>query len=121
MQNLHVPSINVGRVGLGTLKEQVPEVDRDADIFPYILKFLRSQQLLGCPAQLLPGVLLEAEFFGVDGLVQHIRDKCALHLTASRHWPLGSAREKFDERFPATVDILNSPFFSIHVRCEYLG
>ena len=56
-------------------------VDRDHEPFSIILSYLRSGKLLISPDKLLfSSVLIEADFYGIDELVDMVRDKCYCNL-----------------------------------------
>ena len=56
-------------------------VDRDHEPFSIILSYLRSGELSVQPDQLtLRLVLIEADFYGIDQLVDMVRDKCYCNL-----------------------------------------
>mmetsp|Transcript_26521 Transcript_26521/g.44827 ORF Transcript_26521/g.44827 Transcript_26521/m.44827 type:complete len:396 (-) Transcript_26521:1326-2513(-) len=57
-------------------------VDRDPVPFPIILNYMRSGVLQCSKEQqnMLMGVVLEADFYGMDGLVQEVKQKCLLNL-----------------------------------------
>ena len=56
-------------------------IDRDHDPFSFILSYLRSGKLLISPDKLLfSSVLVEADFYGIDELIDMVRDKCYCNL-----------------------------------------
>jgi len=96
-------------------------IDRDSDSFAVILSFLRS----GCKLlkidegdkKLFSSVLLDAEFFGIDSLLNFVKLTCFKNMGQYRFFsppkPLKDAEmiEKFDKEFKTINDLLNSRQF----------
>jgi hypothetical protein len=62
--------------------EEEFRVDRDPAPFLILLNYMRSG-VLQCSSEqqgLLMGVVLEADFYGMDGLVKEVKQKCCLNL-----------------------------------------
>lgn len=56
-------------------------VDRDHEPFSIILSYLRSGELLISPDKLLfSSILIEADFYGIDELLDMVRDQCYCNL-----------------------------------------
>ena len=88
-------------------------VDRDHEPFSIILSYLRSGKLSVPSDQLtLRLVLVEADFYGIDELVDMVRDKCYCNL---HHISAGSYDEACVENckadFPSYEQIIEHRFF----------
>ena len=91
-------------------------VDRDHDPFSFILSYLRSGELLISPDKLLfSSVLIEADFYGIDELVDMVKDKCYCNLN---HIDIDNDEEYCEAlqsdckaTFPSYKDIINHSFF----------
>ena len=65
---------------------RVCHVDRDGEPFAYILQYLRCGKLL-LPVEkksMLAAVLVEAEYFGLDSLLQQVKIKCFCNLNSTK-------------------------------------
>ena len=89
-------------------------VDRDHEPFSVILSYLRSGELLISPDRLLfSSVLIEADFYGIDELVDMVRDKCYCNLNHINYDEEYSdmRTEDYSKEFPSYKDIINHSFF----------
>ena len=72
-------------------------LDRDPDAFRVLLSCMRTRSII-LPEnnlELCARVLLEAEFLGVEWLLQEVKARAARNLNKEEHW--------FDQRFPGGV------------------
>ena len=88
-------------------------VDRDHEPFSIILSYLRSGKLLISPDKLLfSSVLIEADFYGIDELVDMVRDKCYCNL---HHIAIDDYDEECVDicktEFPSYEEIIEHKFF----------
>ena len=103
-------------------------VDRDHEPFSIILSYLRSGKLSVLSDQLtLRLVLIEADFYGIDELVDMVRDKCYCnlnHIVASNFDESSSAQCLLE--FPTYEHIINHPkfpsmYFSMGSYCRIIS
>ena len=88
-------------------------IDRDHEPFNIILSYLRSGKLLVSSDKLLfSSVLIEADFYGIDELVNMVRDKCYCNLN---HIDIDEYDEDYvkecKEEFPTYEQIIGHAFF----------
>ena len=89
-------------------------VDGDHEAFSIILSYLRSGKLLISPDKLLfSSVLIEADFYGIDELVDMVRDKCYcnLHHIAIDDYEEEDLIDICKTEFPSYVQIIEHKFF----------
>ena len=89
-------------------------VDRDHEPFSIILSYLRSGVLSVPTDQLtLRLVLIEADFYGIDELVDMVRDKCYCNLNHINYSEDDSDAlvENYTKEFPTYKHIINHAFF----------
>ena len=88
-------------------------VDRDHEPFSILLSYLRSGKLSVPSDQLtLRLVLIEADFYGIDELVDMVRDKCYCNLNHIESKDYDEARQKDCKReFPSYEQIIEHIFF----------
>ena len=89
-------------------------VDRDYEPFSIILSYLRSGELLISPDNLLfSSVLIEADFYGIDELVDMVKDKCYCNLNHIDYDEECSDMRTGDytKEFPSYKHIINHTFF----------
>ena len=89
-------------------------IDRDHEPFSIILSYLRSGKLLISPDKLLFGsILVEADFYGIDELVDMVRDKCYCNLN---HIDFDEQFNEFRQQdckrvFPSYEEVIEHVFF----------
>ena len=88
-------------------------IDRDHEPFSIMLSYLRSGKLLISSGKLLfRSVLIEADFYGIDEIVNMVRDKCFCNLN---HIDVDEYDEGYlkecKEAFPTYEQIIDHAFF----------
>jgi hypothetical protein len=80
-------------------------VDRDSEVFPILLSYMRSYELF-CDRHLLAKVVIEADFFGMHLLVESIIRKCYQNLHPEENLEDNELVVKSEDEFPTVSALL---------------
>ena len=110
--------------GIEASQNQMIYIDRDPEAFRVILSYLRTMDpccISPKDLHLLGTILTEADFYGLDELVDQIKIKCFENLypflpcnnkaKKAKSDDLNKKMVSFLKYFPTTHDLKNSPFF----------
>lgn len=89
-------------------------VDRCPDVFPILLKYMRSNLLVCNDRNLLAEVLIEAEFFGIDILLEEVKLQCYANLHSKLAGTILTSNEVLAEaakEFPTTKELVSHKQF----------
>ena len=94
-------------------------IDRDGEPFKYILSFLRTGSLVIAPeaAHMLKAIVLEAEFYGIQALLDDVDARCRAHLLPRDEDAEDDAYEKFEYTYLCAPKAAEGIRGLVHHRC----
>ena len=96
-------------------------IDRDPESFRLVLAYMRTGFFICNDVSLLSGVIIEAEYFLVEGILETIKLRCMRNLHPEENFAddnMSLAMHLFDKKFHSIRELLNSPLFPSIYECE---